>query len=78
MEIGIPVGPSNDKKERLITNEADFSEMQAQSRIMCWKETLEKSLDRINKRYNLDISVEIYAKVNDNNREERRVDLVKR
>ena len=61
MEIGIPTGPSNDKKERLITSEADFSEKQAQSRIQCWKETVEESLDRINKLFGTDIQIKIYA-----------------
>lgn len=61
-EIGLPV--SLEKKERLVTSEADFSIAQSQARIACWYETIQESLEIINKKYNLNIEVE-YARTND-------------
>lgn len=58
-EIGLPVAV--EKKERLVTSEADFAEAQSQARITCWKETLDESLEIINKMFGTDISVEIAA-----------------
>lgn len=65
-EIGIPV--SIEKKERLVTTEADFSIAQSQARISCWAETLKESLDRINEKYGLNIEVE-YASENNDSRD---------
>ena len=62
-EIGLPV--SAEKKERLITSEADFSVAQSQARISCWVETLKECLEVINKELNLNIEVEDASK-NDN------------
>ena len=62
-EIGLPV--SVEKKERLITSEADFATAQSQARISCWVETLNECLEVINKEFNLNIGVE-YASKNDN------------
>lgn len=62
-EIGLPV--ANEKKERLITSEADFASRQSQARISCWVETLKESLDIINKDFNTNIEVH-YVSENDN------------
>ena len=48
-EIGLPV--AIDKKERLVTAEAEFSMAQSQARIACWMVTLKESLEIINKKY---------------------------
>lgn len=61
-EIGLPV--SAEKKERLITSEADFSVAQSQARISCWVETLTECLEVINKELDLKIGVD-YASKND-------------
>lgn len=61
-EIGLPV--AIEKKERLVTSEADFASAQSQARIACWVETIKESLEIINKKFNLDIEVE-YARQND-------------
>lgn len=65
-EIGIPI--CIDKKERLVTTEADFSIAQSQARISCWAETLKESLDIINKQFGLQIGVS-YASENNDNRD---------
>lgn len=62
-EIGLPV--ANEKKERLITSEAEFAGAQSQARISCWVETLKESLEVINKDFNINIEVD-YACTNDN------------
>ncbi|MBO7735774.1 MAG: hypothetical protein J6S67_24615 [Methanobrevibacter sp.] len=61
-EIGLPV--AIEKKERLVTSEADFASAQSQARIACWIQTLNESLEIINKKFDLDIGVE-YAREND-------------
>ena len=61
-EIGLPV--AIEKKERLVTSEADFASAQSQARISCWIETLKESLEIINEKFNLNIEVE-YAREND-------------
>lgn len=61
-EIGLPV--AIEKKERLVTSEADFAAAQSQARIACWIQTIEESLEVINKMFNLNIEVE-YASQND-------------
>lgn len=63
-EIGLPV--AIEKKERLVTSEADFASAQSQARISCWLETLNESLEKINARYNLNISVEVSADEREN------------
>lgn len=63
-EIGLPV--SVEKKERLITSEADFATAQSQARIACWVETLTECLEVINEQFGTRIGVE-YASQNDNN-----------
>ena len=61
-EIGLPV--AIEKKERLVTSEADFAAAQSQARIACWIQTINESLKVINKLFNLNIEVE-YASQND-------------
>lgn len=61
-EIGLPV--AIEKKERLITSEADFASAQSQARIACWVETLKESLKVINEHYGTNIEVEYASKVN--------------
>lgn len=62
-EIGLPVAV--EKKERLVTTEADFAVAQSQARISCWIETIKESLEVINKMFNTNIEVD-YASNNDN------------
>lgn len=61
-EIGLPVAV--EKKERLVTTEADFAVAQSQARVSCWVETLKESLEIINKDFNTNIEVD-YASTND-------------
>lgn len=62
VEIGLPV--AIEKKERLVTSEADFASAQSQARIACWVETLRESFERIKKLYpDLNLGVE-YAREN--------------
>ena len=61
-EIGLPV--AIEKKERIITSEADFASAQSQARISTWVTTLKEGLEDINKKFNLNIEVE-YARTND-------------
>ena len=63
-EIGLPV--AIEKKERMITSEADFASAQSQARIACWVETLRESLEIINKKFNTKIEVEYAREINDN------------
>ena len=63
-EIGLPV--AIEKKERMITSEADFASAQSQARIACWVETLRECLEIINKKFNTKIEVEYAREINDN------------
>lgn len=56
-EIGISSTMSIEKKERLVTAEAEFAGAQSQARISCWLRSLEQSLDIINNKYNTKIGV---------------------
>lgn len=56
-EIGLPV--AIEKKERIITSEADFASAQSQARISCWLETLRESLTKVNTMFNSNISCEV-------------------
>ena len=64
-EIGIPV--TVNKKERLITSEADFANAQSQARISCWIETLKESLTKVNTMFNTDIEAYIAYDINEDN-----------
>lgn len=63
-EIGLPV--AIEKKERLITSEADFASAQSQARISCWIETLRESLDKVNTLFKTNITCEVAYERKDN------------
>lgn len=57
-EIGIPTVPYQ-KKERLVTDEANMRNLDAKARCVTWYETLQSSLDNVKKLYpDADISIE--------------------
>lgn len=60
-EIGIPTIPV-EKKERMITDEAQSTAIDAISRSEIWLETLESSLNIVNTKYNLNITAERHFK----------------
>lgn len=73
-EIGLPV--AIEKKERLVTSEADFASAQSQARISCWLNTLRESLAIVNKKFNLDITCEVaYERENNDNRDREDTEL---
>jgi hypothetical protein len=57
-EIGIRSLPYN-KKERLVTAEAESREQDSTARLMVWKKTLDSSLEQVNKMFDLNIKVEL-------------------
>lgn len=57
-EIGIPSVPYQ-KKERLVTAEAESRIIDSTSRCTIWKECLDSSLKKVNAMFGLDISVEL-------------------
>lgn len=57
-EIGIRSLPYN-KKERLVTAEAESREQDSTARLMLWKATLDSSLELVNKMFSLNIKAEI-------------------
>lgn len=59
MEIGLPVSNS-DKKAHMLNAEADMSNAQAQSRVSCWVNTLNESLELINTHFGTNMEVEKY------------------
>lgn len=64
VEIGLPV--AIEKKERLVTSEADFASAQSQARISCWLETLRESLIKVNEMFNINITCEVAYERKDN------------
>lgn len=58
MEIGLPVS-TVDKKAHMLNAEANFNEAQSQARISCWVQTLNESFELINKRFGLNLSVDM-------------------
>lgn len=60
-EIGIPTIPYQ-KKERMVTSEAESKVIDSTSRSMVWYETLSNSLDIVNAHYNLGLKVELRYK----------------
>lgn len=56
-EVGIPTIPYH-KKERMVTSEAESRMIDSTSRSLIWFRTLEASIDKVNKMFNLNISVE--------------------
>lgn len=57
-EIGIRSLPYN-KKERLVTAEAESREQDSTARLMVWKATLDSSLELVNKMFDLNIKAEL-------------------
>lgn len=57
-EIGIPTIPYQ-KKERLVTTEADSRVIDSTSRSVVWKETLDNSLGQVNEMFGLNLSCEL-------------------
>ena len=57
-EIGIPTIPYQ-KKERLVTSEADSRIIDSTSRSIVWKNTLDESFKLVNKMFGLDLSCEL-------------------
>lgn len=57
-EIGIKSLPYN-KKERLVTAEAECREQDSTARLMVWKNTLDSSLKLVNNMFNINISAEL-------------------
>ena len=57
-EIGIRSLPYN-KKERLVTAEAESREQDSTARLMVWKATLDSSLELVNKMFNTNIKAEL-------------------
>lgn len=60
-EIGIRSLPYN-KKERLVTAEAESHEQDSTARLMVWKNTLDSSLKLVNNMFNTNISAELNYK----------------
>lgn len=63
-EVGIPSIPYQ-KKERLVTAEAESRVVDSTSRSTIWKESLESSIGKVNKMFGLDISVELRYKMDE-------------
>ena len=57
-EVGIPTIPYQ-KKERMVTSEADSRIIDSTSRSIIWKNTLDESFKLVNKHYGLDLSCEL-------------------
>ena len=57
-EIGIPTIPYQ-KKERLVTSEADSRVIDSTSRSIVWKNTLDESFKLVNQMFGLDLSCEL-------------------
>lgn len=57
-EIGIPVLPYQ-KKERMVTSEAESKIIDATSRSAVWFDTLNSSIEKVNKLFDLGISVKL-------------------
>ena len=72
-EIGIPTIPV-EKKERMITDEAQSTVIDAISRSEIWLETLESSLNIVNAKYNLNIRAARHFKTEEVSEDEREVD----
>jgi hypothetical protein len=71
-EIGLPV--AIEKKERLITSEADFASAQSQARISCWMETLRESLEKVNRMFDLNIQAYTSYELDEEGEEDERPD----
>lgn len=63
-EIGIQSLPF-EKKERMVTDEANSKKEECKARVTVWKETLQNSLDIVNKTFGTNITVDIRQEVNE-------------
>ena len=72
-EIGIPTLPV-EKKERMITDEAQSTVVDAISRSEIWLDTLTSSLKIVNAKYNLNIKAERHFKTEEVSEDERKDD----
>lgn len=57
-EIGIPTVPYQ-KKERMVTSEAESKQIESIARCTVWKESLDNSMGEINKMFDLGLSVKL-------------------
>ena len=55
-DVGIP-NANTYKKERLITDEVNANNVDTQSKVMLWLDTMSRGIDRVNEHYGLDLSV---------------------
>lgn len=62
-EVGIPVS-TKDKKERLVTAEADSAILDSKARSSTWIECLQTSIGEVNKMFDLNITAELNYKEN--------------
>lgn len=65
-EVGIPTIPYQ-KKERLVTSEAESRVIDSTSRSIIWYETLKSSLEKVNKMFDSSISCKLRYNEDDNN-----------
>lgn len=63
-EVGIPTIPYQ-KKERLVTSEAESRTIDSTSRSIIWFETLQSSIEKVNKMFDTDIKVALRYKQDD-------------
>lgn len=59
MEIGLPV-TNVDKKAHMLNAEADMQDSQAHARLTCWLNTLDESLELVNKMFGTNITAKKY------------------
>lgn len=55
-DVGIP-NANTYKKERLITDEVNANNVDTQSKVMLWLDTMSRGIERVNDHYGLDLSV---------------------
>lgn len=55
-DVGIP-NANTYKKERLITDEVNANNVDTQSKVMLWLDTMSRGIERVNEHYGLDLSV---------------------
>lgn len=55
-DVGIP-NANTYKKERLITDEVNANNVDTQSKVMLWLDTMSRGIDKVNQHYGLDLSV---------------------
>lgn len=63
-DIGIP-NANTDKKERLVVDEVNANNVDTCSKVQVWFETMSECVERVNKKYNLNLKVELRYKEED-------------